>query len=81
MMHTVYIFDKDAMITRLNILPSKTFCYHGKGTMNANQKIIPRDHSQWCFIDEIIQVEDWKYETKLKLRKITYYDREHNLHY
>jgi IS4 transposase len=49
-----------------------------QSTSNS-KKSHSRDHSQWCLSDEIIQVEVDKgsMKTKLKLRKITYYDREH----
>jgi hypothetical protein len=67
----------------LNILPSKNrFCYSNKRECkvrsNSKNLILETIHSG-VLSDEIIQVEVDKgsMKTKLKLRKITYYDREH----
>jgi hypothetical protein len=63
----------------LNILPSKTgFVTRINAKYEVTQKSHSRDHSG-VLSDEIIQVEVDKgsMKTKLKLRKITYYDREH----
>jgi hypothetical protein len=79
--HTVYIFDKGYMITRLCFTEQKTgFVTRIKGMQSTvTQKISLETIHSGVLSDEIIQVEVDKgsMKTKLKLRKITYYDREH----